>query len=201
MRCAMDNILFIIHQFNEILYRNSMFFAIVLAAIFGKLFEGSRNSIYKMWVTFFVGTFAHELSHFLVGVVTLGFPYKFSIIPHRGAVENSYVMGHVKCYNMKWYNRFWISMAPLLLLPLAFLVFKSYFNFFESNIHNFFIWIFILVSLIFSSIPSGADFNNLKSGNLTLNLIGGFLGLLIVYILYYIGVIGWFQSMIMTLIK
>jgi len=197
----MDSLAVLAHDANNLLYRNSMFFAIVLAAIFGKMLEESKYSIFRMWIMFFIGTFMHELAHFTVGLITFGFPYKFSIIPHKGEVENSYVMGHVKCYSMRWYNIFWISMAPLLLLPLSFFVFKYFFVYFESTTLNFIIWIFILVSMVFSSIPSSTDFNNLRRGSFVLNLFGGFIGILISYSLYYIGVIAWFQSMIITLIR
>lgn len=189
------------NDFKEILFGNSMFFAIAVSAIFGKILQESKTSIFKMWIMFFVGTFAHELAHFIVGVITFGFPYKFSVIPHKNKEGSGYVMGHVKCFNMRWYNIFWISMAPLLLIPMSYVVFKHFFEYFNPTMMNFAIWIFLIVSLLFSSIPSGVDFKNIARGNLVLNLFGGVIIFLVWYSLYYIGVIEWFRLMIISLIR
>lgn len=179
-----------------------MFFAIVLSAIIGRVMQDSKSNIYKMWTLFFVGTFLHELSHFLTSLVTLGFPYKLSVIPKKDKDNPEMItMGHVKSFNVRWYNVFWISMSPLLLLPMAMLVNEYFFLYFESSILNFFTWVFLMISMVFSAVPSRVDFSNLIRGNIFLNMVGILVFPIIYFILYYIGVFNWFHLMIINLMK
>jgi len=177
---------------NNILYSNALFFAVILSAVIGRIMQDAKSSIFKMWSVFFVGTFMHELAHFLVSFLTLGFPYKFSVIPKKNKDNNNlFTMGHVKSFNTKWYNVAIISMAPLLLLATSYFVNKYFFTYCEATALNFFIWVFLMVSLIFSSIPSSVDFKNVIRGNFMLNLIGMFIFPVFYFVLYYIGVVEW----------
>lgn len=178
-----------------------MFAAILTAAIIGRVMQDAKSSIYKMWVVFIVGTFFHELAHFTVGLLIMAMPYKFSILPQRADVNGvAYTMGHVKFLNLNWFNVFWTSMAPLLLLPLSFYVYKYFFVFFDYTLLNFFIWIYLIVSLVFSSIPSSVDFRNVFSGNIVSNLFGGLIIFGVIYYLNSIGVLEWIYLKMETMI-
>ena len=146
---------------NNLLEDNYTFVAIVVAAIIGKMKEGSKSSIWKAWIVFFVGTFFHELAHFIVSLITFGKPSSFNVFPSKDKETNMITLGYVTSRNMRWYNAFFISMAPLLLIPLSYYVYTTFFTYFEFNIYTMFIQIFLIVTLLFSSIPSGTDFKNI----------------------------------------
>lgn len=154
---------------------NILFFAIVIAAITGKIKESSKQNRLTVWVVYFMGTFFHELAHFLVSLVTFGKPYWFSVIPHseinKESDEKMITLGHVKSSNVRWWNVFFISMAPFLLLPLSYYVYLYFFDYVEMNLWTLILYVFTIVSLLFSSIPSGADFKNVFNRDLPANII------------------------------
>ncbi len=154
---------------------NILFFAIAIAAITGKIKESSKQNRFTVWVIYFMGTFFHELAHFLVSLVTFGKPYWFSVIPHseinKESGEKMITLGHVKSSNVRWWNVFFISMAPFLLLPLSYYVYLHFFDYIEMNLWTLILYVFTIVSLLFSSIPSGVDFKNVFNRDLPANII------------------------------
>lgn len=163
------------------------FFAIFFAAVLGRILQSSKSNIFSAWIMFLTGTFFHEMAHFLVGLVTFSMPYKFSIIPKKSEDGNGYILGHVKFLNSNWYNIAITSLAPVLLMPLAYFVYDYYFFYFEFNLLNFIIWIFLIVSLLFSSIPSSVDIKNIFSGNFIANIFGFALNVIIILFMFFIG--------------
>lgn len=165
---------------------NLLFFAIIFAAIIGKLKEASKQNIFYVWLMYLVGTFFHETSHFLVSLISNGKPSWFSIIPKKVINKENgkkyYALGYVTNNNITWYNSFVISMAPLLLVLLSFLVYKNFFIFVPQNIFTILIYVFLIVALVFSSIPSSVDFANVfKSGNVITKVSAGTLLLYFIY--------------------
>ena len=65
-------------------------------------------------------TLAHELTHLVFGYLSGGQPSGLRILPRRSA--RGYILGSVTCNNVRWYNGLFIGLAPLILLPLAFVV-------------------------------------------------------------------------------
>lgn len=65
------------------------------------------------------GTFAHELSHFLVGTVLLAKPSGFSLWPKRSG--KGWRLGAVSFRRIGILNGAFVALAPLGLLPLAWL--------------------------------------------------------------------------------
>ena len=63
------------------------------------------------------GTFLHELSHWLVGMLLGGQPTPPSIVPVR--TERGWRLGSVGLRRVRWFNALPIGLAPLLLAPLA----------------------------------------------------------------------------------
>jgi len=84
--------------------------------------------------------------------------------------QKSYTLGYVSSKNMKWWNAFFIAMAPLLLLPLSYYVYLHFFDYFEMSIFGLTAYIFIIISLVFSAIPSGVDFAHIFNKNVIANL-------------------------------
>lgn len=179
----------ILEEIKNFLYSNSIFVAVIFSALIGKMMENAKSGIFKTWIVFFVGTLFHELAHLIVSLVSFGFPYKVSIFPKKSG--NSYMLGSVTSWNVRWYNQFLIGMAPLLLLPLAYFIFLNFFDFYEKSVLNFFIWIYLIVALVFSSIPSSVDFRVAFSGNYIAAIFMAIVGGIFIFYLNYIGVFEW----------
>lgn len=81
-------------------------------------FHRARRAFWLFSVLVLPGTFAHEGSHFLLGLVLGGQPASVTLIPHREG--QGWVLGSVTFQNLRWYNVFFIGLAPLLLLPAAY---------------------------------------------------------------------------------
>ncbi len=166
---------------------NILYISILFAAIIGKIKESSKSSLLTAWITYLMGTFFHELSHFIVSLVTLGKPVSFNVFPSKSVSPDGkigYTLGSVSSKNMKWYNTFFISMAPLLLLPMSYYIYDNFFYYFDVSILTIFLYNFSIVSLLFSSIPSGVDFKNVLNVNLLFNLIIP-ISLVVIYVFYY----------------
>ncbi len=115
----------------------------------------SRRSFWLVFILALPGTFAHELCHWLLGKLLLGRPVRFTLWPRREG--RSYILGAVAFTNLRWYNAFFIGMAPLLLLPLAYGLF-----WWRLAAHPVLGWpealmAFLLANLIFGALPSGPD--------------------------------------------
>ena len=114
-----------------------------------------RGSLWLLSLLVLPGTICHELSHLLVGFLLNGQPHGFSVWPRR--VERVYLLGSVALGNPRWYNVFFIGLAPLLLLPLAYLGLRwrlaqhPVFDAWEAGA------VFLIANLVFASIPSGQD--------------------------------------------
>ena len=119
------------------------------------LIKQMRGSIWLLSLVVLPGTICHELSHFLVGHLLHGQPRGFSVWSRR--VAGGYLLGSVSIGNPRWYNVFFIGLAPLLLLPLAFVGLRwrldhhPVFNAWEAGA------VFLLANLVYASIPSWQD--------------------------------------------
>ena len=122
-----------------------------------RLKDYTSGNIFGIWIANLIGTFFHELAHLFVSVFMLGKPTKVSLLPSKQE-NGKYILGYVESSNIKWYNAFPISMAPLLLLILAFYFDKYYFEYIEENIYTYIVYIFITVTLLENAIPSAQDF-------------------------------------------
>ena len=76
-----------------------------------------RGKPWRFAVVSLVGTFLHELAHFVVGAVTGAKPVSFRIFPQR--TEQGWTLGSVTFENMTLFNAAPVALAPLLLLALA----------------------------------------------------------------------------------
>jgi hypothetical protein len=169
-----------------------LFYSIALAALIGKMKESSKNNLFTAWIMYFMGTLFHELSHFVVSFLTFGKPFWFSVIPStkidKTTGAKTTTLGYVKSGNIRWWNVFFVSMSPLLLLPFSFWVYNYFFNYFEESLWTVVLYIFSIVSLLFSSVPSGVDFKNVFNANAPINLLVPiiFFALYILFNQYYI---------------
>jgi len=91
--------------------------ALVVAAYV--LLRSLRNSMWRVALLALPGTLAHELMHLLVGYVLGAGPHGFSVWPR--AQGRVWQLGSVSFRNIGLLNGAWVALAPLLLLPLAWL--------------------------------------------------------------------------------
>lgn len=149
------------------LHESLLFYTIIISAVIGKIKESSKRSIITAWLVYFVGTFFHEVAHFITSLLTNGKPRWFSILPSKTVDEKtgrtSYVLGYVSSNNLRWYNVGLVSMAPIILVPVAFFVYENFTSYVEINIYTYVLYIFTMITLIFSAIPSSADFSLLNN--------------------------------------
>jgi hypothetical protein len=125
---------------------NNLIFVVIF--LFGlKLFDwGIAVSVILL-----PGTVAHELCHYLVGLLLNACPTRLVLWPIRSG--NRLVLGEVGFSHLTWYNAAMTGMAPLLLIPLAWQIARSA----GTGWHN--IWMAYLEAvLLVSAIPSGTDF-------------------------------------------
>ena len=128
-----------------------------LAAMAGMLWllNQARRSFWLVSLLALPGTFCHELCHWLVGTALNGQPLRFTVLPRREG--HGYVLGSVALGNLRWYNAFFIGLAPLLLLPLAYGLFlwrlgtQPSFGWPEAGM------VFLLANLVFAALPSWQD--------------------------------------------
>lgn len=98
-------------------------------------------------------TLAHEFSHFVVALLLGGRPSGMQLWPTRQG--NHYALGHVTVRNSTWFNLGPISLAPLLLIPLAWYLLR--FVPAKPSWWEVLLWGGLLGSLLYGSLPSGAD--------------------------------------------
>ena len=104
------------------------------------------------------GTIAHELSHFIVGLLLGAKPVGFSLIPHRVG-KNKWTLGSVSFGNIRWYNGVFIGMAPLLILAPFYFFIPSHFvldDFKDVGYKDCITWL-AMAYLIPSAMPSSQD--------------------------------------------
>jgi len=148
----------------DLLLENQLFFSIFFSVLIMKAKYFSYKNIYIAGFMHIVGTFFHELSHYLIATITtLNFPRGFSIFPKRegGKIVFGYV--EIEKNRLNIVNSFLIGMSPLSLLFLAY-YFSKYFSEicimfgFTDELFCFLVYIFITATLVANSIPSKADF-------------------------------------------
>ena len=129
-------------------------YLVALSAVLWVMNQARRS----MWLVSLValpGTLCHELCHWVLGKLLNGQPVRFSVLPRREG--RGFILGSVGFANLRWYNAFFVGLAPLLLLPLAYGLFlwrldaKPVLGWPEAAM------VFLLANLVFASLPSGQD--------------------------------------------
>lgn len=100
------------------------------------------------------GTICHETCHYVVGFVLNGVPSRFTVIP-KETEDGRYVLGSVYFGNIRWYNAFFMGMAPLVLLWLAYYLLLRLVH--GTPAWSSLGWLYLTANLIVSGIPSPAD--------------------------------------------
>ena len=90
-----------------------------LVLIFYALLRAMRHSMWRIALLSLPGTIAHELTHLVVGVLFHAKPHGFSIWPRPSG--HGWTLGSVSFRNIGLLNGAFVALAPLLLLPIAWL--------------------------------------------------------------------------------
>jgi hypothetical protein len=93
--------------------------SVALVFAFYALLRGVRTSMWRVALLALPGTFAHELTHLVVGFLLRAKPHGFSVWPR--AHGHAWMLGAVSFRNIGLLNGAWVALAPLLLLPVAWL--------------------------------------------------------------------------------
>lgn len=131
----------------------------------------ARRSFWLCALLAWPGTVCHEACHWLVGKLLNGHPAHFTVIPRRDG--HGFVLGSVALKNLRWYNAFFIGMAPLLLLPLTYGLLL-----WRLDRHPGFGWseagiAFLLANLLFAALPSWQDLRIAARSPVGWLLLGG----------------------------
>ena len=129
------------------------------------------------------GTFAHELSHLIVGFLVLAKPSGFSLWPRR--YGNNWVLGSVAFRNIGLLNGAFVALAPLLLLPVAWLCLTHWLlPMWERREWGW--WLlgdYVTATILLAALPS---FQDLKMGGRSLLLYGTIAAIVWLGVAYWI---------------
>lgn len=130
--------------------------AIIIAVLFAR-FKAVTYQLPFIGIAFnLIGTFLHEMAHFIVALLLNGRPVGFSLFPVRHGDE--WMLGSVEVKNVTWYNAIPIAMAPLTLFVGAYYLDLWYISFLPiKTIWSDLGYIMALVVLIENAIPSMRD--------------------------------------------
>jgi hypothetical protein len=119
------------------------------------LLSQARRSFWLMSLVALPGTICHELCHWLMGKLLNGQPVRFTVIPHREG--RGMVLGSVTFAHLRWYNAFFVGLAPLLLLLVAYALFRWRLGAQPTLGWREALMILLLANLLFGAVPSWQD--------------------------------------------
>jgi len=129
-------------------------YLLAVGVLLGLLLISRRLGV-LFFVAAFPATLAHELMHWLVGLLTLGEPSGLRLVPARRA--SGYALGSVTCHNVRWYNGLLIGLAPLWLLPLALVLLMWRLHAGPALDAAELGWSYAIACLTYASLPSWQD--------------------------------------------
>jgi hypothetical protein len=153
----------------------------------------AQRNIYLLSLFFIPATFLHELTHFIVGLITFAKPTNFNLLPKKEG--DSYVLGNVNFENINFFNALFTGIAPVLLIVALYFLDKNNFALYKEICHNychmdefnliaFFILVYINYIFIYSGIPSSQDFKVIFSHPFGI-IFWGIIISIIFYIFFY----------------
>jgi hypothetical protein len=126
-----------------------LFTAVLIIALLDRLKH--RFAVFALLA--FPSTLAHEIMHFVVALIFGGKPSAMQLWPKRQS--NNYALGHVVVRNSTRFNIGPIAIAPLLLIPLAWYLLRYVPT--KPSWWQVLLWGAVIGSLLYGSLPSGAD--------------------------------------------
>lgn len=148
----------------------------ILAGILYLILLRARGSKWRLALLSLPGTFSHELVHLMVGFLLLAKPAGFSLRPKR--VGEGWALGSVSFRKINIFNGAFVALAPLLLLPLAWLCLTGLAAPFWAN-HQWGGWLatgYFTSTLLLAAIPSPQDIKAGRPSLLFHGTVGGTVG-------------------------
>ena len=146
-----------------------------LTALCYLVLRRARASMWRVALLALPGTIAHELAHFVVGFLLLAKPSGFSVWPRRAG--RHWLLGSVDFHAIGLLNAAFVALAPLLLLPLAWLcLVRLAVPCWVS--HQWGWWLaaaYLTATMVFAALPSLQD---IKLGSRSLLFYGSIVGAL-----------------------
>lgn len=136
---------------------DNRFYLIFLVILLTRVKYATYSSMWLSSLVNIPGTLLHETMHFLVGAFLNVRPCNFTIFPRRDLAGN-YVMGSVGFRNINFYNAFPSAMAPLLLLPIGYMVNEYILPILPATLPNYILYVLLQTIIIENAVPSGVDF-------------------------------------------
>jgi len=102
------------------------------------------------------GVILHELAHFLIGILLRAEPTRFNLIPVR-RYDGRWTLGSVAFRRVTAFNAVPIAFAPLGLVPVAYYLSCSWFNWFPLSLAHTVILYVTVFFLISNALPSRQD--------------------------------------------
>jgi len=133
--------------------REWIYIGTLVAALYG--LHALRRVFWVFSLLVLPGTFAHEACHLLMGFLLNGGPVGFNLMPRREG--EGWAMGSATFNHLRWYNAFFVGMAPLLLLPAAYALVLwrlrggPVFGWREA------LAVYLIANLVYASLPSWRD--------------------------------------------
>jgi hypothetical protein len=138
------------------------------------LFRKARGSFWGLALMALPGTFAHELCHLMVGWLCFGHPVRFTVLPKRK--KQVVELGSVDFRNLRWYNAFFIGVAPLLLLAVAWGIVHWRLQTSTAFTWANAVWLYLLANCLEAAVPSGHDLRMAARSPVGWVLLAGLLG-------------------------
>lgn len=149
--------------------------SVILVGVWWALLRASRFSGWRMALVLLPGTWLHEVSHWLVGLLLGARPTSFTLWPKREG--NTWVLGSVGFTRLTIYNGAFVALAPLLLFALGAAAFQHLLGpAFEAGQYGWWLALgYPTAAALYSGLPSTTD---IRVGALSIALYAGTAALL-----------------------
>jgi len=132
-------------------------FGILLVLAMFLLNRSARSSnILVVCITQLPGVVLHELAHLLTGILLRAEPGSFSLIPERRG-DGRWTLGSVAFRRVTAFNAVPIAFAPIGLVPLAYYVYRYWFNWLPVTLANTLFLYSAVFLLLYNALPSRQD--------------------------------------------
>ncbi|MGN7614709.1 hypothetical protein ACQZV8_21785 [Magnetococcales bacterium HHB-1] len=132
------------------------FTLVLLTLIAVQIISTTRHNRFSLALLNLPGTLFHELAHYLVGLLLLAKPNDISIWPKKQP-DGGFRLGSVSFSRLNSLNALPTSLAPLLLLPLAYQLDRNFLDYFPLEPPYLFLKIFLVIILLKNALPSRTD--------------------------------------------
>lgn len=127
--------------------------AALVGASFFLLIIASRTSAFLMILVQLLGTSMHEISHFILAILSGSSPTGISIIPKR--TESGWTLGSVGFHPGFWTGALVALAPPLALVPLADIIWHHYMI--DVDLPRLMMLSYLVASCLWSALPSRVD--------------------------------------------